>query len=144
VPAELRIDEAADDELLSAFEAVLVDGFPMEELQPPRPGCVLDGRALDASFHCWVGSVGRKPVAACAAYFTPDVVLVAWVATLPGYRGRGYGAALTWAALREAPRLAAALIASDAGRPVYERLGFLPVARVTCLVMTERRPVRAR
>lgn len=141
LPPELRIDEVADDELLSAFEAVLVEGFPMEELRPPYPGCVLDGRALDASFHCWVGSVGGRAVAASAAYFAPDLVLVAWVATLAEHRGRGYGAAVTWAAIREAPGLPAALIASDPGRPVYERLGFLPLARVTCLVLTERRRV---
>ena len=141
LPEDLRIDEVADDELLSAFEAVLVNGFPMEELQPPYPGCVMDGRVLDSgSFHCWVGSVGRRPVAASAAYFTDDLVLVAWVATLGEHRGRGYGRAVTWAAVREAPRLPAALLASDPGRPVYERLGFLPLARLTAVSLTGRRP----
>ena len=139
LPEELRIDEVADDELLSAFEAVLVDGFPMEELQPPSPGCVMDGRVLDTGrFHCWLGSVGRRPVAASAAYFEDDIVLVHFVATLEEFRGRGYGRAVTWAAVREAPRLPAALLASDPGRPVYERLGFLPVARLTCLRLKER------
>ena len=141
LPPELRIDEVADDELLSAFEAVLVEGFPMEELCPPRPGCVVDGRVLESgSFRCWVGSVGGRAVAASAAYFAPDIVIVAWVATLAEFRGRGYGAAVTWVAVREAPRLPAALLASDPGRPVYERLGFLPLVRLTVLKLTERRP----
>lgn len=139
LPEELRIDEVADDELLSAFEAVLVDGFPMEELRPPFPGCVMDLRVLDTGrFHCWVGSVGRRSVTASAAYFDDDIVLVNWVATLEEFRGRGYGAAVTWAAVREAPRLPAALMSSDPGRPVYERLGFLPLARLTALQLKER------
>jgi GNAT superfamily N-acetyltransferase len=139
LPTDARIDEVADDELLSAFEAVLVNGFPMVELQPPFPGSVLDGRVLDSGrFHCWVASVERRPVAASAAYFADDLVLVTWVATLEEFRGRGYGAAVTWAAVREAPRLPAALLASDLGRPVYQRLGFLPLIRLTALHLKER------
>ena len=141
VPPGLRIHEVADDELLSAFEAVLVEGYPLEDVGPPDPGCLFDGRALEGgSFHCWVGTVGGRAVAASAAHFAADMVVVSWVATLAEFRGRGYGAALTWAALREAPRLPAALLASDPGRPVYERMGFLPLVRLT--VWTgRRRPV---
>jgi GNAT superfamily N-acetyltransferase len=54
-----------------------------------------------------------------------------WVATLPGERGRGVGAALTAAAAGSCPRLPAVLLASDAGRPVYHRLGFFDILRST-------------
>jgi len=53
------------------------------------------------------------------------------VATLPEARGRGYGAALTATAALSQPDLPSALIASDDGRGVYERLGFLPISRFT-------------
>jgi GNAT superfamily N-acetyltransferase len=135
LPPELRILEVTDDELLSAFEAVLVEGFPFDELRPPRPGCILDGRALeDGSLRCWVGIVDRRPVSAAAAHVGSDVVVVSWVATLPEARGRGYAGALTWTATQTARHLPAALLASDPGRPVYARLGFLAVARFTCWV----------
>lgn len=52
------------------------------------------------------------------------------VATLPAYRRRGLGAAATLAAVRAAVDAGADLVwlhASEMGRPVYERLGFVAV-----------------
>jgi len=59
------------------------------------------------------------------------MTLVAYVAALPAARGRGAGAAVTWAATVCRPDLPAVLVASDDGRPVYERMGFLAVERWT-------------
>ena len=53
------------------------------------------------------------------------------ISTVSSARGRGYGEALTWAATLVDPTLPAVLFASDLGRPVYERMGFLPVSRWT-------------
>ena len=47
-----------------------------------------------------------------------------YVAALPAARGRGVGAAVTWAATLCQPELPAVLVASDDGRPVYERMGY--------------------
>jgi hypothetical protein len=44
---------------------------------------------------------------------------------------RGYGEALTWRAARTQAGLPAILLASDDGRPVYQRMGFLPLLRFT-------------
>jgi hypothetical protein len=46
-------------------------------------------------------------------------------------RGRGFGAAVTWAATLADPAKPAVLIASDPGRPVYERMGYLRLMRLT-------------
>ena len=43
----------------------------------------------------------------------------------------GYGAALTATAALSSSDLPAALIASDDGRGIYQRLGFLPISRFT-------------
>jgi predicted GNAT family acetyltransferase len=56
---------------------------------------------------------------------------VEWVSTRPEVRGRGYGAALTWAATLVEPDLPAALLASDDGQPVYEQMGYLRIMRLT-------------
>jgi predicted GNAT family acetyltransferase len=61
---------------------------------------------------------------------------VEFVTTLPEHRGRGIGAALTWAATVADPALPAVLIASDDGRKVYEGLGYLSVSRWTLWLST--------
>ncbi len=62
------------------------------------------------------------------------------VATLPAYRRRGYGAAITAFALRDAfdeGANAAALQTSDMGRGVYESLGFELAEHWRCWVSVE-------
>lgn len=56
----------------------------------------------------------------------------------PGARGRGAGAAVTWAATLADPEVPAVLVASDDGRPTYERMGYLPLERWTAWL----RPIR--
>jgi predicted GNAT family acetyltransferase len=54
------------------------------------------------------------------------------VATPAPYRGRGYGAALTWAVLAEGAARGCThgvLQASGAGYPVYRRMGFRDLGR---------------
>ena len=48
-----------------------------------------------------------------------------WVTTLPEHRSRGVGRALTHAVLRHFEDLPVTLSASRAGRPLYEKLGFV-------------------
>jgi len=60
------------------------------------------------------------------------------VATVPDARRRGYGEALSWRAALADPSLPAMLLSSDIARPVYERVGFLPLLRIT--LSYRRRP----
>jgi hypothetical protein len=46
-------------------------------------------------------------------------------------RGRGYGEAITWAATLADPSVPAMLVATDMGRPVYERMGYSVLDRWT-------------
>ena len=71
------------------------------------------------------------PVATASVTVAHGVALVEFVATVEGARGKGFGAMVTQAAALVDPTVPAVLIASDLGRPVYERLGFLPVSRWT-------------
>jgi GNAT superfamily N-acetyltransferase len=126
-PAELRIQPVTTAADLAVFGRVLVDGFPLDG----EPGVITDPRLLGGSLHLFVGYAGSAPVAVSGAYLHHGLVEVDWVVTLPVARRRGYGRALTWRALQIAPDAPAMLLASDPGRPVYERMGFLPLLRMT-------------
>jgi GNAT superfamily N-acetyltransferase len=131
-PSGLRIEEVRDDEGLRAFENAIVDGFPIAELAGQGSGAAFKVEMLaDERQRLWVGWEGERPVSAASAFVAAGVNNVTLVATLPEARGRGYGAALTWRATLADPDLPAMLIATDDGRPVYERLGYLSLFRFT-------------
>ena len=130
-PPELTVAEATDRAGLEAFERTLVDAFPETDLQPYRPGEVYDERVLGGPTRFFTGWLAGRPVATAAGHVAAGVNVVEMVSTAPPARGRGYGAALTEVTATLDPTLPAVLIASDPGRPVYERLGFMAVTRWT-------------
>lgn len=126
---ELR--EVTEAEGLAVAERVLVEGFPMPELQPFTPGRILAPPILQGQTRVWTAFVDGEPAATAAAHVDGGAVLVEYVATLDRSRGRGAGAAVTWAAALCEPDLPAVLIASDDGRSLYEAMGFLAIERWT-------------
>ncbi|HEX6878702.1 MAG TPA: hypothetical protein VF165_23795 [Nocardioidaceae bacterium] len=131
VAAGLEVREVNDAEGLAVAERVLVEGYPMPDLEPFSPGDLLAPRILEGTTRVWVGYVDGRPASVAAAHVHADAVLVEYVAALPWARGRGAGAAVTWAATLADESLPAVLVASDDGRPVYERMGYVAVERWT-------------
>jgi GNAT superfamily N-acetyltransferase len=132
VPSDrVIVREVQDHSELALAEQVLVEGYPLPEMEPLSTGDLYGPGLLDASTRVWLAWDGDTPVGTATAHRHGDVVLVESVATLAQARGRGVGAAVTWAATCAEPGRPALLIASDDGRPVYERLGYLPVERWT-------------
>lgn len=127
----LEVREVTDADGLAVAERVLVEGYPMPELEPLSPGELLAPAILEGPTRVWVGYVDGEPASVAAAHVHADAVLVEYVAALPGARGRGAGAAVTWAATLADPSLPAVLVASDDGRPVYERMGYVALERWT-------------
>jgi hypothetical protein len=84
---------------------------------------------LGTAWRFFVGYRDGRPVATAAAYVTDAVALIEMVAVLPEARNGGVGAAMTAAATLTEPTRPAVLIASDLGRPTYDRLGYLPLTR---------------
>jgi hypothetical protein len=129
-PPGLRIEEVRDEEGLRAFEIAIVRGFPIQELEGQAPGAAFSPDILsDDRQRLWVGWEGDRPVSAAATFVAAGINNVNLVATVPEARQRGYGAALTWRATLADPTLPALLIATDAGRPVYERIGYMSLFR---------------
>jgi hypothetical protein len=129
--SDVEIREVRDDTGLEHAERVLVDGYPLPEMQPLSPGDLYGHGLLDDSTRVWLAWHEGSPVGTAVAHLHTGVTLVESVATLAAVRGRGVGAGLTLAATLADPARPAVLIASDDGRPVYERLGYLAVERWT-------------
>jgi predicted GNAT family acetyltransferase len=85
----------------------------------------------DEAMHMFVGRVDGRPVAAAMGYRLDDVVGVFGVTTVASARRRGYGAALTRAALLADTGLPAVLAPSEEAAGMYRRLGFEPVGALT-------------
>jgi GNAT superfamily N-acetyltransferase len=130
-PPGVQVREVHDAQELAVAERVLVEGYPMPELQPLTPGDLLAPGILAGNTRVWVGYVDGEPAAVSAAHLHAHAVLVEYVASLPSARGRGAGSAVTWAATLADPRLPAMLVASDDGRPVYEHMGYVAIERWT-------------
>jgi hypothetical protein len=129
-PLEVRAAPTAQ-ELLDA-EQVLVVGYPMPEMASLPPGDFYRTDVVSGPTRVFVGYDDGVPVATSAAHSAAGVTVVENVAVLGAARGKGAGAALTWAATTSWPEQPAVLIASDEGQPVYERLGYLRIVRWTC------------
>jgi GNAT superfamily N-acetyltransferase len=128
-PAELSIVQVEDAATLADFERVSIDGYPIDELRPARPGSLYDTRILGGPFRLWVGYVDNRPVSGAYAFNDGVVNGIYLVSTLPAHRGRGYATALTASAITSAPDLPAVLQASELGYRVYLWLGFRQVGQ---------------
>ena len=128
---DVGVHLVADQHALAEFERTLVEGYPDPTLQPYRFGDVYDGRVLGGATRFYAADADGGTVATASGHVAAGVNLVEMVATRAEWRGRGFGAAVTWAAATTDASLPAVLIASDLGRPVYERLGFVAVSRWT-------------
>lgn len=132
VPDRLRLEEVRDEAALRAFELAVVRGFESSDLEAQGPGAIFPpGILADDRFRLWVGREGDTPVCGASTFVHAGINDVTIVATIPQARRRGYGAAVTWLATLADPQLPAMLLATDEGLPVYERMGFRPIARWT-------------
>jgi GNAT superfamily N-acetyltransferase len=124
-PDELAIREVESADDLALFQETAFAGFGL----PPGLGArfLTEALAETPGVRLYLGRVGGEPVCTSALIATEGVAGIYWVATLPERRGKGFGEAITWAAVRggvERGCSVASLQASELGRPVYARMGF--------------------
>jgi ribosomal protein S18 acetylase RimI-like enzyme len=122
-PERLVISRVGPADLVELQAATAAGfGMPVEMVELVYPAAMLAAPGVQA----FVGRVDGE--VACTAMSVRDgaTVGVYSIATLPAYRGRGYGTAITWHLMADAEPGwdLAVLQASEMGRPVYERMGF--------------------
>ena len=122
-PIDAASIEAYGDVISAAF------GMPRE-----LSATVMGERLLlgTPGFTGFLGLLDGQPVATSGVFVTGDIAGVYNVATLEAARGRGIGAAITWAAAlagREAGATRSVLQASELGEPVYARMGYATPVR---------------
>jgi len=86
---------------------------------------------------CYLGEVEGQPVTTGLGFTIGSYVAIFNIATPPGHRRHGYGAAVTARAVADGLGAGASwswLQASAAGQPVYERLGFRTVETWQCWI----------
>lgn len=124
LPSGVTVTEVHDAAGLAVFDQTLADGYPMQA--SPAPQALLGGAT-----RFWLAHLDGQPVATAVSHTAHGVTDVEAVATRPEHRGRGIGAAVTWAATLADPAQPAVLIASDDGVGVYRAMGYLAVTRWT-------------
>ena len=124
-PADLEIAEVVDAAGIRSFERTLISAFEMKRVSADLPGILFAAAHLgDPRVRFWLGSVAGEPVATAWSSVSDGLVGIYGVATKRSMRGRGYGTAVTRAAIDARADLPAYLQATVMGLPVYERMGF--------------------
>ena len=133
----LEIREITPD-LAPVFARTLEAGFEMPGVETSPWS---EASAFGSDMKGYIGYVDNEPVATSSAFLAHGVVDVEGVSCLEAHRGKGIGEAMTWAATLADPARPAMLMASDLGRPVYDRMGYLSVVRMTLWFSPPHEPV---
>jgi hypothetical protein len=128
---DLQVRRASDAAALADWERVAVEGYPLGDLAPWRPGVLFDTRVLASPLRLWVGYADERPVGADASYVAHGLHILALGVVLPEARRRGYWQPLLRARLADLQGLPSASLFSDMSRAGAERNGFLPISRFT-------------
>lgn len=134
VASNLAIHPVTNNELVHHWTQVWGCGAPEEVVK--HWFTVYSGLPFgpQQALRLYLGAVDEKPVATVALLFAASVASINWVVTIPEYRHRGIGAAMTLNAAREARSAGyriAVLTASPMGINIYRRLGFKEYCQVS-------------
>ncbi|MCC6558636.1 MAG: GNAT family N-acetyltransferase [Polyangiaceae bacterium] len=125
-----RVSDEATRNALADLNTISY-GIPIEAgRQGPARDCF-----WDESFFGYVAYLDGEPVSSTMTAPVDGRLYVAWVATHPRHRRKGYADAVMRRSLEEARAATGlrrtVLHATDAGRPVYEAMGYRPVVGFT-------------
>jgi Acetyltransferase (GNAT) family len=130
-PRELDLVRVSTPEEVAELEAVSVRGFENENATI-APGAIHPPAILeDQQMEMFLGRVDGRAIGAAMGYQTSDAVGVFGVTVVASARHRGYGTALTCAAILAESGLPCVLSPSPEGAPLYSKLGFAQVGELS-------------
>ena len=130
-PPELELVRVSTPAEVREFEAVTVQGFENENATI-APGAIHPPSILaDSQMEMFMGRVEGRAVGAAMGYRAEAAVGVFGVTVVPSARRRGYGTALTCAAILADSGLPCILSPSPEAAPLYSRLGFSQVGELS-------------
>jgi GNAT superfamily N-acetyltransferase len=130
LPDGFEVERVVDASGIDTFRDVAARGFEMPHEILER--LVTPETVSDPNVVAVIGSVDGVAVSTALACVSGATVGIYNVATPEAYRRRGFGEAITWAAIEAGEGLGgdhAALQASELGAPVYRSMGFVDVGR---------------
>lgn len=136
-PADVTTRRVASLEDLLLAREIQRQAFGSGDEKPDLVQAALDLESEGVAGSTFLACVDGEPAAAAYAAYTPLGVLLFGGATLPAFRGRGAYRALVAARAEEAAARGTPALVTHAGRmsrPILERLGFEPVARIDRLL----------
>jgi predicted GNAT family acetyltransferase len=128
VPGGVDVARVTDPEVLAALVDVEVASFGTDRSIAER--LLAPSQLSFPNVRLYAAIVDGRPVAQAYTNTVDGAVGIFGVATLPEYRRRGIGAAITAFSIHDVRDEAnlAWLQTTEAGRPLYEAMGFRPVA----------------
>ncbi len=131
----------------AAWLDILMEGFQEPEQTRPDFGDYLRRSSAEPQllFHNFLARWQGVPAATGSLLLAPQAAGLYHVTTLPTYRGRGLGKAITLAVMQAARQMGydrMVLLATPDGYPLYQRLGYAAVASVDLFVFMGSAPMQ--
>lgn len=133
LPASFHIESVGDMGGLDLWARTSAAGFNFSPEITEGKIELWTSYGLKGPMEFFIGFEGDEPVTTAAVRYTPDVADLVVISTVERARGKGYGGAITRAAALAGKARGyryAVLSASNMGKPVYERLGFVVVGQL--------------
>ena len=139
LPGGFSIEEVVDTTGLRQWCSVMTPVYQFPDFAAEAWYRMLASLGLGAErpLRHFLARLDAKPVATASLYFGAGVAGFSSIATLPDYRHRRIGTALTVAVLQEARRAGyrvATLFSSVMGQRMYRRIGFREYGKGACYV----------
>jgi len=134
LPDGLEIIRVEDSQTMDIWTSVFIPGFELPEAWMPDMLEMMLALGMGSEMINYLATVDGEPVATSTIYFGAGAAGIYCVSTLPEWRGRGLGAAVTLLPLLEARSQGyqvGVLQSSEMGYKIYQRLGFREVCKMS-------------